>query len=479
MAYKTIITNLGQAKIASAIANSATVNLYEMALGDGNGNSVNPSPSQTSLVREVYRAQANLVSIDNQNPNWIIVEMVVPVGPGGWTVREVGLYDTVGALIAVGNFPATYKPLLSEGAGRDLVIRMIIEIAQPGVIQLTVDPGIVLATRTWVSDNFTLAIVLPGGTTGEVLRKKSNADGDFEWWDPASGTNIIVNTINEEQTLAAGQTTVNLAIATTTGAAIYVDGIRLFSEDYITNSETQLTLSDTYADGSKILIVQNDPLSSFSFLTTGGKLAEIAEQGGAAQLEARANLGIPEEDALMTAFLQFLYPVGEVLMTRRTSNPATWLGFGTWVRYAEGKTLVGFSASESEFNALDKTGGEKSHTLTGTEIPSHVHTIDPPSTATSTSGDHSHFIAASQIGSEGGTDANAASPIVSQTSGNSDVRYALKAASVGANVGVSSTSGGHTHSLDIPQFNSGSAGGGQAHNNLQPYVVVFFWRRTA
>ena len=335
MAYKTLITSLGAAKIAAAIASASTVNLYEMALGDGNGNPTEPAVTQSALVREVYRAQLNSLTADSLNPNYLIAEMVVPVDEGGWTVREVGLYDNAGALVAVGNFPDTYKPVLSEGAGRDLVVRMYIEVAQPGAVSLTIDPSIVLATRQWVSDNFTLAIVLPGGTTGEVLRKASNADGDFEWWDPTSGANIIVNTVQETQTLAAAQTAVTLAVTTTVGVALYVEGIRLHPDDFTIVNETDITLATSYPADSQLLAVQNEPLGSFHFLSVTGRLSEIESAGPTAQLEARENLGIPEQSATVTAVLQALYPIGELLITRRAGSPNSWLGFGTWERYGK------------------------------------------------------------------------------------------------------------------------------------------------
>ena len=483
MPYQTLVTTLGLAKIAAAVANDSTVALFEMALGDGNGNPVSPSVSQTSLAREVYRDQLNVLRIDENNPNYLIAELVVPTTEGGWTVREVGLYDNAGALIAVGNFPDTYKPILSEGAARDLVVRMVIEVAQPDALTLSIDPRIVLATRQWVADNFTLAIGRPGGTTGEVLRKRSNADGDFEWYDPASGLNITVNTVEELQTLAASQTVVTLAIATTTGAAIYVEGIRLFSDDYTVDDETHITLAESYPAGSKILIVQNEPLSSFEFLEKSRNLGEIADAGPAAQAAAIANLGLASNADLLAAIrasvFGALYPVGEILITRRAGAPNTWLGFGTWERYGAGRTIVGYDAADASFNALDATGGAKTHTLTAGEIPAHVHSVDPPSATTSSAGTHTHFVANSTAVGGSAPDASAGTSVARRFNSTGSGEYYLKAGVADADVGLTSSGGAHAHTLDIAAFNSGSAGGGAAHNNLPPYIVAFMWRRTA
>lgn len=152
MAYYTLLTTIGQAQLANAVALGKQIRLTEMALGDGSGAAVTPVQSQTALVREVYRAPLNQLTTDESNPNYVIAELVVPSESGGWTVREVGLYDDEGNLIAVGNFPETYKPALSEGASRDLVIRVIIEVSNTAAVTLKIDPTMVLASRQWVQN---------------------------------------------------------------------------------------------------------------------------------------------------------------------------------------------------------------------------------------------------------------------------------------------------------------------------------------
>lgn len=157
MEFFTVLTNVGSAKISNAVAQGQTINVTEMALGDGAGNATTPNQAQIGLVRQVYRAQLNQLSTDPANPNHVIAEMVVPSGQGGWTVREVGLYDVDGDLIAVGNFPETYKPQLAEGASRDLVVRVIIEVSSTASIQLKIDPSVVLATRGYVDGKTSIA----------------------------------------------------------------------------------------------------------------------------------------------------------------------------------------------------------------------------------------------------------------------------------------------------------------------------------
>ena len=181
--YYTLLTQAGQASIANAIALGQQVTLTHMAVGDGNGSPTVPKETQTELVHEVYRAAINQLLTDPDNPNYLIAEMIVPTNVGGWFVREVGLFDEDDNLLAIANFPETYKPKLEEGSGRDLIIRIILQVQSTDAITLKIDPTIVLASQAWVKENFTRAILLPGGTTGQFLAKKSNADGDTEWKD--------------------------------------------------------------------------------------------------------------------------------------------------------------------------------------------------------------------------------------------------------------------------------------------------------
>lgn len=485
MSYKTVITNLGLAKIATALANSETISLATMEVGDGNGNPVeDPSVIATELVRSVWSGSLSYLDVDPENPNRFIAEAVIPSTEGAWTVREVGIFDSEGDLIVNANFPEVYKPLPAEGSTRDLVIRVYFEVTNADTIELSVDASVIIASRAWVESNFNLVALLPGGTTGQVLRKASNADGDTEWFDPTTGLNLIVDVVEEQQTLAAAQTVVTLAVAGTDGASYYVEGIRLHPGDYTVNSATQITLAEAYPAGSKILACQNDPGTGFSFLQQANNLSDLASKR-----PARVNLGFPDAadasfmETLWKSLMVFQYPVGEILTTRRTGNPSSWLGFGTWERYGAGRALVSLDEADASFNQVDLTGGAKTHTLTVNELPSHFHNIDPPATNTSSGGNHEHFIAHNSTGTGssgtvGVTASNYATAAADRT-GVTTYEYALSGTASEANVGLTSAGGTHSHSLDIAAFNSASSGGGLAHNNLQPYIVINVWKRTA
>lgn len=148
--FYTLLTTVGEAKLANATALGQPFIISQMGVGDGNGITPTPSPAQTALLNELRRAPLNTLDIDPNNPSAILAEQVIPETVGGWWIRELGLYDADGDLVAVGNCPPTYKPLLTEGSGRTQVIRMLIVVSNTAVVTLKVDPSVVLATRGFV-----------------------------------------------------------------------------------------------------------------------------------------------------------------------------------------------------------------------------------------------------------------------------------------------------------------------------------------
>ncbi|EME5113702.1 phage tail protein [Salmonella enterica] len=150
--FYTLLTDIGAAKLASATALGIPLKITHMAVGDGGGVLPTPSAQQTALVAERRRAALNMLYIDPQNNSQIIAEQVIPETEGGWWIREVGLFDETGALIAVGNCPESYKPQLTEGSGRTQTVRMVLITSSTDNITLKIDPAVVLATRKYVDD---------------------------------------------------------------------------------------------------------------------------------------------------------------------------------------------------------------------------------------------------------------------------------------------------------------------------------------
>ncbi|WP_168400659.1 phage tail protein [Erwinia amylovora] len=150
--YFALLTHIGAAKLANATALGTQIEISHMATGDGNGTLPTPNPAQTALVREQRRAPLNMLTIDPVNANQIIAEQVIPENEGGWWIREIGLFDKAGDLVAVANCAETYKPQLQEGSGRVQVIRVILIVSSTDAVTLKIDPSVVLATRQYVDD---------------------------------------------------------------------------------------------------------------------------------------------------------------------------------------------------------------------------------------------------------------------------------------------------------------------------------------
>lgn len=156
------------------------------------------------------------------------------------------------------------------------------------------------------------------------------------------------------------------------------------------------------------------------------------------------------------------WPVGSIFMGATAVNPATLLGGGTWVRWGQGRVPVSQDSGQTEFDTLEETGGSKTHTLTSAEMPAHTHSINHDHGVVTSSDDaHSHTVSAQNNFGAGGV------AVAGGTGGLDGTR--------------NTSSDTHNHTVDLPAFTgtSGSTGSGGAHNNLQPYIVCYMWKRTA
>ncbi|WP_288739561.1 phage tail protein [uncultured Rheinheimera sp.] len=152
--YFTLPTAIGRAMISNAIAQSQQVDLTHMAIGDGNGQPVIPNEQMVELPGEKYRAPISDTQVNPDDPTQFYVDLVVPQSVGGWVGNCVGVYASNGALFAVANIPAAPKPIISEGAGRELTVRIYLAVENASVVNIVVNPTMVLATRDWAQREF-------------------------------------------------------------------------------------------------------------------------------------------------------------------------------------------------------------------------------------------------------------------------------------------------------------------------------------
>ncbi|MEG0243997.1 MAG: phage tail protein, partial [Pseudomonas sp.] len=174
--FQAILTAIGEAKQANADALGVPWTFAQMGVGDANGTDPFPDRLQTKLINEWRRAPLNQLKPDPKNAGIIIAEQVIPENVGGFWIREIGLYDTDGDLVAVANCAPTFKPLLTQGSGRTQIIRMNLIVSSLANIVLKIDPSVVLATRDYVDRS--IGDVLPADKTpGTYHRVTINARG--------------------------------------------------------------------------------------------------------------------------------------------------------------------------------------------------------------------------------------------------------------------------------------------------------------
>lgn len=172
--YFALLTAVGEAKLANAVALNTPLQISRMAVGDGNGALPVPTRERTALVNEQYRADLNELKIDPANPSQIIAELVIPETTGGWWMRELGLYDADGDLVAYANCPPSYKPLMAEGSGRVQLLRMVLIVSSTAAVQLKTDPTVVLATRAFVETTVAAALARLDGKESVLVATTAN-----------------------------------------------------------------------------------------------------------------------------------------------------------------------------------------------------------------------------------------------------------------------------------------------------------------
>lgn len=182
MKYFALLTKLGENLLAQATALGTKIELTHMAVGDGGGSLPTPDTNQTKLIKEQRRAAINTLFIDEHNKNQIVAEQIIPEKDGGWWIREIGLFDKDGNLVAVANCPETYKPQLVEGSGRTQSIRMVLIVSHTESVTLKIDPSVVLATRKYVDDLITaLDIKLQKQIDNKVNKAGDNVTGTLKF----------------------------------------------------------------------------------------------------------------------------------------------------------------------------------------------------------------------------------------------------------------------------------------------------------
>jgi phage-related tail fiber protein len=448
--FKSIHTAYGLAAMASAEASGVPIVLTHMAWGDGDGQPVTVDQAATQLVREVYRAPINRVYRDPADPEGMMtVEGIIPATEGGFVLREIGVIDSNAGLYLYGNLPEVYKPVLGEGATADAVVRMKFQVANAEIITLQIDPNVTLATQSWVLNTITPAYLFPGGTTGQVLTKASNTDGDTVWADPDTAS-VVVIPIEEVQNLVNGQDQVDLTLCTTYGLAVYIDGERLRPDQWVPDPvlETRLQLVTPVVGAHKLIAVQNEPSGTSGIpLQRALNLSDVPSKP-----TARANLGVYSQ-AEVDTMLDRAAPPGMKGEFYANAVPTGWLkcngaavsrvtysrlfaAIGTTYGVGNGSTTFNLPDDPGNFSrAWDDGRGVDPSRAFGTEqaaaFQAHNHAA-----STGSAGGHSHTATSAAAGAHGHT---------------------ASTSSAGAHnhSGVTNSAGAHTHAFDVYEPDDG------------------------
>ena len=256
-----VTTHLGNSKLAAAAVSGTPVSISMMAVGDGNGQQLRPTPEQTELNNEQFRAPLNRLSISDQAANVIEAEMIMPPQIGGFWLREVALIDDEGEFIAVGNMPDTYKPLLAEGSGRFQIIRMQLQVSSTEDVNMLVDPSVVLATAETVKAAEDAAKDYADEQLSEHEQSRQHPDATLT---EKGFTQLSNATDSDSEKLAATPAAIKAAIAIAISQAWELDNpigsSRLFNQNVNPNERwpwstweyagEHLTIRTAKADGS-------------------------------------------------------------------------------------------------------------------------------------------------------------------------------------------------------------------------------------
>ncbi|WP_270770662.1 phage tail protein [Proteus mirabilis] len=328
-----LLTVIGANKLAKATALGTTLKITQMAVGDGGGTLPTPDTQQTKLVGEKRRAGLNTLFVDPKNDSQIIAEQVIPENEGGYWIREIGLFDDEGSLIAVGNCPETYKPQLQEGSGRTQTIRMILTVSHTESVELKVDPSVILATREFVNDAIesaskqTLEEVAKLYATKAELNtglskvQKSADDANTNANSRVPSTRKVNNKpLSTDITLTAGdvgaatpaqvneaKTAASNAQATANSGVSKADTAQKTANDAVSKAnaaQTAANNANTNANGRvpSTRKINNKPLSADISLTAGDVGAATPAQvneakTAASNAQATANSGVSKADA--------------------------------------------------------------------------------------------------------------------------------------------------------------------------------------
>ncbi|ACO86364.1 phage tail protein [Clostridium botulinum] len=178
--FYTLLTEIGKAKIANSAGFGSKINFVKMKVGDGGGSYYNPREDQEDLINTVWEGNITHVAIDEKNPNWINVEMMIPANVGGFMIREYGVFDEDNNMLAIAKCAESYKPLAEDGSTKELIMKMVLTVSNTENITLKIDPTIIFAKKSEIEilenkiKNIKIPVTSVNSKTGAIELKASD-----------------------------------------------------------------------------------------------------------------------------------------------------------------------------------------------------------------------------------------------------------------------------------------------------------------
>lgn len=261
--FYSMLTAIGKAKMANAYALGTKVNLTTLAVGDGGGAYYEPTESQSILKNQVWSGNVNSINVDSENNNWIKITGIIPATDGGFTIREAGIFDDSGNLIAISKQPETYKPILSEGSSKDLSINIILEISNTSSVTLKIDPTVIFATQKDIAslqdkiNNITIPVTKVNGKTGDITLKAADIKADDgitletvkeDFVSHKADNTLLIDDIKgtiANPTIASGQVTKIDHISSTDNTTVIRSDVFTYATNLVTEVRTIVTSGAT------------------------------------------------------------------------------------------------------------------------------------------------------------------------------------------------------------------------------------------
>lgn len=370
--YGTLITTIGLAQIANAQITQSKVGLEYIALGDGNGAHYVPTQNQTALVHEVWRGPIAELSIDPTNSNRIIIDAVIPVTAGGFTIREIGIFDDKNQLIAIGQYPEKYKPQLSEGVSEETLIHFVIETNNADVVKLNIDPTVIIASRKYVDAKVADAV---GNIDTDLTKLKTEVTthkDDFELHTPyvvSTGTSTLyeVNLGSSVIALKEGMSfAVKIHETNTDFAELNVNGL---GKKYLINDQKSLLPSGVLQKNSiytvrfsgEYFIIQgggvklNNSLISTSTTeaATANAVKMVNDKLNPVSVSVPASAGWQAVSFNAKVILGICYVVGDLTLTTANSRTLGVLPVGFRPSLLTYTSIFGSRSGTNQFTTID------------------------------------------------------------------------------------------------------------------------------